>query len=54
MQPLVPSVRRSDYQKGRGEGIHALGKHSLLREVLSFSPGDVSADARFAPAHIFG
>ncbi len=42
-----------DYRKGRGEGIHALGKHSRLRYVLDyFIPGDMSADARFAPCPI--
>jgi len=44
---------------GRGGGIHAPGKHSChevgaIHELpLHFFPGDVSADARFAPAQSF-
>jgi len=45
-------------KRGRGEGIHALGKHSrhevgAIHELpLRLFPGDVSADARFAPRPI--
>ncbi len=27
-----------DYRKGRGEGIHTLGNHSRLRDVLDYFP----------------
>ena len=41
--------------KGRGEGVHALGNHPHLRDVLyNFFPGEVIAEPGITPAHILG